>query len=137
MKTIQALDEKAADRVDVEEAIADFDDRLVTLNEAQRAVEMELPDADLDADLDEAAVFRDKAKTARKRASRLLLKLSPVRENESAVSENGQRAVKLPKLELTKFSGDIIEWQTFRDKFKAAVDCSACHHKVYLSAITA
>ena len=122
VKTIQALDEKAADRVDVEEAIADFDARLVTLDEAQRAVEMELPDADLDADLDDAGIFRDKAKTARKKASRLLLKLSPVIENESTVSENGQQAVKLPKLELPKFSGDIIEWQTFWDKFKATVD---------------
>ena len=28
---------------------------------------MELTDADLDADLDDAGVFRDKAKTARKR----------------------------------------------------------------------
>ena len=124
VKTIQALDEKAADRVDVEEAIADFDARLVTLDEAQRAVEMELPDADLDADLNDAGVFRDKAKTARKKASRLLLKLSPVIENESAVSENGQQALKLPKLELPKFSGDIIEWQPFWDKFKATVDSS-------------
>ena len=101
VKTIQALDEKAADSVEVEEAIADFDARLVTLDEAQRAVEMELPDADLDADLDRAGVFRDKAKTARKRASRLLLKLSPVIENEYAVSENVQQAVKLPKLVTT------------------------------------
>ena len=51
-------------------------------------------------------------------------KIVPLIENESAVSENGQQAVKLPKLELPKFSGDIIEWQTFWDKFKATVDSS-------------
>ena len=40
-------------------------------------------------------------------------------------SSNGHHAVKLPKLELTKFDGNIPHWQEFWDSFEATIDSNS------------
>ena len=41
--------------------------------------------------------------------------------NISSSTQNHENNVKLPRLELSKFNGDIIEWKGFWDQFKSTV----------------
>lgn len=135
-RTIRALEAVMAaeivDRVDLEDAVHEFDIRFGAVDEAQTAVEYKLPDADLEADLDEAAQSRGEARVVRRKATRLLLSLRTVTasgteessENGSVTGSEALKTVKLPRLELPKFSGNLTLWQSFWDQFKAIVDAS-------------
>ena len=61
----------------------------------------------------------------------------PVVPVQPIMAQQNQVQVKLPKLDLPKFSGDLLEWTTFHDRFVASVhskDISPCLKFEYLSA---
>ena len=121
------LSEKDIDDTDLDDAVSEFDKRLSALDETQAAVESVITLDELDKDIDEAVIIRDQAKKSRKNASRYLekIKSSLVDDDSASVSSaHSLKTVKLPRLELPKFSGNVIQWQTFWDKFKAIVDMS-------------
>ena len=93
------------------------------LDTAQADVEAEKVDADIEA----AADFMKKCKTAKDKAEKLLaeIKVKPDTAPASSDSDvNMVKTAKLPRLELPKFSGNVMDWPSFWDKFTAIVDKS-------------
>ena len=69
-----------------------------------------------------AADFREKARVSRVNAASKLPELT--QSDQDAVDKStcvSTADVKLPKLPLPKFSGDVLEWQSFWDQFKVNV----------------
>ena len=88
-------------------------------------------------DMNEAAKFREKAISVRIAATERLDALSKLSENKYTGSDNASvvsacsgpgstrnNDVRLPKLVLPKFSGDILEFETFWDQLQANIDDS-------------
>ena len=111
---------------DLEHGLAALTQRLETLSDSQAAVEDYLPEEELQVDIDDASRFLDGAFGAQIEASQKLKQL--VKLEEDSGSEHGScvsnQSVQLPKLSLPEFGGDLTQWQTFWDKFKATVDGS-------------
>ena len=124
---------------EIELAIRDFNRRLEQLDEVQGQLEMLLDDAAMSADIEEADKFRRQARKALVAAEVKLEKL--VNRNSTqpageAVSSHSLRRVNLPKFELPKFDGDVMQWQSFWDQFSAHIgdveDLSNAHKLGYL-----
>ena len=107
----------------VKEALDEFNERLSNLDSAQSAVELAIEEENLDADIEAAYVFREKATKSRLTA---LKKLSSFEHRDDALSNSPESTTtveaKLPKLELPKFDGDILNWTPFWEQFEAVVD---------------
>lgn len=106
-----------------ESAVCVFDHRVATYSELQAEVEIWLESADLEADMDETDKF---LKNARKIRAQVIKHLKESSQNSDKTSSTSKERseVKLPRLELPKFSGDLTEWQSFWDRFEALVDQS-------------
>lgn len=120
-------------RVQLEDAVEEFDRRLATLDTVQAELELEISDPDLlEADLDKADSFRSATRAARVQAAQKLVDLDKAADQarKSSDDSGGSSAVstcanvKLPRLELPKFSGELTQWQSFWDLFVAMVDDS-------------
>ena len=125
MNNLEAvLKQDPADKVDYEEAMSEFDKRLKILDDVQSKVESELPEEEIEADVEQAGAIRDKAKQCLKKVMRAFVKLFPVQLDSDSIYQgtSNVQGVKLPKLELPKFSGVVTEWPTFWEKFEAIVD---------------
>lgn len=121
---IDVMKEDDLDRPLLNEAIEDFDRRLSALDEVQEEYEMVCDR--MDEVIEEAADFRDSAREVRTRAIRILAQLEKKEKDSdtSSLSSDGRLRkpdVKLPKLVLQKFSGDVLQWQSFWDQFVAVV----------------
>ena len=107
----------------VKEALNEFNERLSNLDSAQSAVELAIEEENLDADIEAAYVFREKATKSRLTA---LKKLSNFEHRDDALSNSPESTTtveaKLTKLELPKFDGDILNWTPFWEQFEAVVD---------------
>ena len=129
-------DPDGADEFTLSDAVQEFDKRLSTLDDVQSEIECDLPNEDLDADIEAAANFRDNVRECRMAAGKLLRDMSaankppqPADGDASSVcgsvsnSSHDSRKVeaRLPKLELPKFSGNVKEWPSFWDQYKAIV----------------
>ena len=105
------------------DAIDEFDKRLASFDDIQSELELtiETEEALLDC-VNKAADFREKARVSRVNAASKLLELT--QSDQDAVDKStcvSTADVKLPKLTLPKFSGDVLEWQSFWDQFKVNV----------------
>ncbi|GFR59731.1 hypothetical protein ElyMa_001802400 [Elysia marginata] len=106
-----------------------FSKRLSAYDEAQGAVELVIDMKDLDSDISESADYRISKRKAYIFAGELLAKLTSNVEASCGEGSNKSRSngvgdthqARLPKLELSKFSGDHTQWQSFWDKFQAVV----------------
>ncbi|KAK3868799.1 hypothetical protein Pcinc_025837 [Petrolisthes cinctipes] len=105
-------------------AVSVFDHRLAAFDEQQTAVELHLEDvSDLEADMDETDEFHKYARKIRAEAAKRLKGARDVSDNAST-STKERSEVKLPRLELPKYTGELTEWQSFWDRFEALVDQS-------------
>ena len=115
-------------KVKLGELISDFDKRLEALDCVQTQVEMSFEDLDaLLADIEVSGNYRDSICETRLKALECFEKLSvtnPLEADVTSVTSTGTADVKLPKLSLSKFSGDVLQWQSFWDQFTAVVDSS-------------
>ena len=140
-KKCHALIEKLPD-VDEDvfrSAIATFDERLKSYDEAQKAVEALTDEADLDEMIEAALDYRDEVEEAKMKlitewkkahppppqspqTSELLS--SPRSENGHMQMNNGPPPpnIKLPKIELPRFNGDVLKFNAFWQQFAACVD---------------
>ena len=103
-------------------AVSVFDHRLAVFDDFQAAGGLELEDsADLEAYMDETDKFHKNARKIRAEAAK---RLKGARDdNGTASTSTKERSqVKLPRLELPKYAGELTEWQSFWDKFEAIVD---------------
>lgn len=108
----------------LEAAVSVFDKRLAVLDDLQAAVELEIEDpAELEADIDETDKFHRSARKIRAEAAKRLT--GTRNETDSASTSSKEKSeVKLPRLELPKYAGELTEWQSFWDRFEALVDQS-------------
>ena len=103
----------------------EFDKRLTNLDDVKSRYELSLEDEDaILNDITTAADFRDSARKVRTLATEKFKELSGDSDNKSAahVSSFSMTYVKLPKVNLPVFNGDVLQWQSFWDQFVAAVD---------------
>ena len=104
-------------KVKLGELISDFDKRLEALDCVQTQVEMSFEDLDaLLADIEVSGNYRDSICETRLKALECFEKLSvtnPLEADVTSVTSTGTADVKLPKLSLPKFSGDVLQWQIF------------------------
>ena len=110
--------------IELKAVIENFDSRLSKLDEVQSEIEVELDSDLLDDDLDKAAEFRTKSLIPRMKAAEKLLELHKKDDDDFSTNESSAAGVKLPKLELLKFKGEVTEWQSFWDQFSSHIDNS-------------
>ncbi|KAK3873849.1 hypothetical protein Pcinc_021180 [Petrolisthes cinctipes] len=117
--------------LELEDAIEEFDRRLAALDDTQSAVEMGIVEPDkLEKDIEDADRFRRQVRCHRVQASQkladLLTKTGPP-AGPAAHSDNGatdsvmSNIIRLPRIELPKFSGNVLEWLSFWEQFEALV----------------
>ena len=119
------LEDPELNVVKLSAAMDEFDKRLTNLDDVQSRYELSLEDEDaILNDITTAADFRDSARKVRTLATEKFKELSGDSDNKSAahVSSFSMTDVKLPKLNLPVFNGDVLQWQSFWDQFVAAVD---------------
>ena len=118
------------DKLEVEMALDVLNKRLATLEECQTAVEYELSEEELEADIEKMGDFLKGVSSVKLKATKQLLELTKEEEMDTAHSHFGSGKsfasnslnVNLPKLELPKFHGESTEWQCFWDKFCAMIN---------------
>ena len=119
------LEDPELNVVKLSAAMDEFDKRLTNLDDVQTRYELSLENEDaILNDITTAADFRDSARKVRTLAAEKFKELSGDSGNKSAahVSSFSMTDVKLPKLNLPVFNGDVLQWQSFWDQFVAAVD---------------
>ncbi|XP_068229312.1 LOW QUALITY PROTEIN: uncharacterized protein [Palaemon carinicauda] len=111
-----------------EYAIKEYNQRLAKLDEVQEALEIEVAEEELEQLLDEAHEFRTISVQPRIQAEDQIRKLAAAAcPGSKAGSISGQSDitnVKLPKLELPKFSGEVTQWQSFWDQYNSHIDAT-------------
>ena len=116
------------DRHDIDElssAMENLEARLYALQQAQTAVELEIPEEEMEeeiaaaADLFEQAFMVKTKLTKHMNRHRSTSALAP-----SEVSQTGP-TVRLPKLNLPKFDGNVENWRSFWETFEANVGSQA------------
>ena len=114
------LEDPELNVVKLSAAMDEFDKRLTNLDDVQSRYELSLEDEDaILNDITTAADFRDSARKVRTLATEKFKELSGDSDNKSAahVSSFSMTDVKLPKLNLPVFNGDVLQWQSFWDQF--------------------
>ena len=105
---------KAVDFTELEDTLKDFDNRLAALDDIQMELEMFLEPEEMDADQEAAEGLRNEANKVRRMAYKLLSTSLEVDDDQSdsqslqSLSSSAHMA-RLPKLELPKFDGKIVE----------------------------
>jgi hypothetical protein len=101
---------------------------MAALDEIQTEIEMDLEDPNLqEDDIIKASEFRNNALIAMMAAIELRSKMKADKVDSTMSASSGPVVSKvsvqtrLPKLEITKFKGEITEWQTFWDQFETIV----------------
>ena len=117
------LESKEPDQSELELALGEFSRRLASWDATQAAVEAALDEADVEDDIQSAGDFRDGCCTVQLKAVKLVrTQASQVGGEASSHGDGG--SLKLPKIDLPKFSGNILEWSQFWESFAACVDSS-------------
>ena len=125
VKKLQSvIDDDESDKVAYQDALEELNKRLQSLEKTQTEVELATEsDDELEQEIDAGIKFYDKAQEVRTVANRNLEEIirdESVAKPPKAVDQH----VKLPKIQLPKFSGIITEWPSWWDQFKATIDRS-------------
>ena len=111
----------------VKDAIEQLHKRVDKLDNIQSELELLTATDALDTEIAQAEQFRESVRKPIIQANKLLSKLS-MNPNASTLSVDPASEVckvKLPKLEIPKFSGDLTKWTTFWESFEALVHNSS------------
>ena len=131
--TIKINEELRKDEPNVtslEEWNEQLNNRETSLTELDREIESITPVDDLDEEVNGAIHYMDEIKAAyvRTRRYREKLKEDASFESQSSIQGNRIPVMKLPKLTIENFSGDISKWQNFWSQFSETI-----HKNQYLS----
>ncbi len=133
----EILDSDTATVYDIQDAVDNFDERLEQLDDAQSKLEEETAEGDVEAVVNEAAEYRTKMRKIRIHATGRLAELS--NKSKSSSNPDGKMStVRLPEIDLPKFSGDYSKWTQFWELFESLVDktdMSAVSKFTYLSSV--
>ena len=113
---------------ELELLISDFEKKLDKFDQTQETLEVETEGNDeINSVINEAAEFKGRSfptrVAAEERRKRLIDAKNPPPAAAPAAPQD--KDVKLPKLELPKFSGDVTLWQSFWDQFTSHIDSSS------------
>ena len=122
------LEAKEPDLTALALGVSELEGRLIKWETAQEAFELELEEDQLDAEVAAAGEFRDKCLVVKARAAKMLscsnsAAAACAPEGGSAHSE-ATGTMKLPKIDLPRFSGNVLEWTKFWESFQACVGAS-------------
>lgn len=99
----------------------DMESRLKAMDELQSEVEVLFTtDEEMMEDIEKAALFRDSVTAVLTNLCKALRQMEQ-ETRPSTGSASGAKAVKLPKIDLPKFSGDVLNWMPFWESFQSAV----------------
>ena len=117
---------KVLSEVEYNSALATFNERLAKWDDAQAAYEAIVEEAELDDLINSAADFREKAVKVRDELIKNWIN-SQNKENQdndkhSTRTSNVAPQVNLPRIDLPKFSGDVLKFAPFWQQFKSCVD---------------
>ena len=101
--------------------VSNFELKLKTFDETQSAVEELLSPELLESEIEHSEAFREEKVCFLVKAKELLETQTNQTESLSDTRTSSNSHAKLPQLELPKFNGDHIQWQSFWDKFAAVV----------------
>ena len=126
MEDLLARDDVGSElwRMEASLAEADFMKRLEAFDTAQLAVEAVIDEDKLAEDLEKSAIFRDNFSVVR---AKLQWQLARGARGGPSAELNGSAAqarLRLPKLDLPHFDGDVQKWEPFWQSFECAVDGS-------------
>ena len=129
----------------LDEAVSELNNKLYELEKLDDACLADLADEEIEAAVEESDAILQSAKEVRRTAMNKIHQLESkfkssddVDEKTSNVSTRAKVDVKLPKLELPKFGGEVLEWPSFWDRFSVAVDqldTPAVNKFVYLDSL--
>ena len=132
-KLKELLDDDVIDFVQISEEKSEFEIRLKSYDDAQRAVELLITDdLELEASIETSEDFREEKRSTFIEVQRTLETKAELTSSTSSVHEDippvqprrEKVNARLPKIELPRFRGDPSNWQPFWDKFLAIVDGS-------------
>ena len=126
-KIEQAVSSKGVKLLALSDLPDDFDKRLVDFDVAEAEHEQELSETDIADAIETAGEVRDRAILSKQKAVKLLSELKKMASAEAGHevrSDSASDKVRLPKLQLPKFSGDVLKWPQFWDSFSVTVDSS-------------
>ena len=125
-----AQDITSVSGVRYDSSLKTFHERLSKWDEAQTDLELLVEENKLDDMINEAADYREKAIQARDNLVDVWIEAHPQdvaeEERSSAASQSGTTSskptVNLPRIDLPKFSGDVLKFTSFWQQFTACVD---------------
>ena len=120
-KQITDLCDLDSDTDTLTDCVSQLTTKLKTLDAVQAEIEALLPPTEIETDIEDAFLFNQKASQVKVRANTLL----KGREQKVSKDEKGVilqvSSAKLPKIELPRFSGNILEWCSFQEQFDAVI----------------
>ena len=109
----------------IQDAVSNLEKRFCTFDEIQGQLEVTVPDEEMDECINNAANFRDSKLSVLLQGRKILMNnednVSTSASSEKSRSAEPVLTVHLRKLDIGKFSGDVIEWKPFWEKFEALI----------------
>lgn len=111
----------------LEECFEQLNNKEECLNELDQDIEGQTEDDELEGEVESVMHYRDEICLRKTRIKRTIKKCVHDDDSESSVSSRRSQAVhrsyvvKLPKLVIDKFSGDISQWQGFWSQYETAI----------------
>ena len=109
----------------IQDAVSNLEKRFGTFDEIQSQLEVTVPAEEMDECINKAADFRDSKLSVLLQGRKILMNnednVSTSASSEKSRSAESVLNVYLPKLDIGKFSGDVIEWKPFWEKFEALI----------------
>ena len=109
----------------IQDAVSNLEKRFCAFDEIQSQLEVTVPAEEMDECINNAADFRDSKLSVLLQGRKILMNnednVSTSASSEKSRSAESVLNVHLPKLDIGKFSGDVIEWKPFWEKFEALI----------------
>ena len=115
----EALNSEEFDVFELKEAKQECEKRLAALDEVLSNLELEIEESELGQVIEEASIFRELIVRNIRTASK---KLASAEDGHEGSASAGSPGLRLPRLDLPTFAGDIIQWSHFWESFETSVD---------------
>ena len=108
------LNDEELDIVAIEVTLKDVEEKLAGFEEIQTRLEMAVPENEMEDYIGSAAKYKDSKKKILMKARKAVLNIERS-DTETSRSNNSllTHYVNLPKLDIGKFRGNVIEWMPF------------------------
>ena len=123
---LEKKDLRNVSNVEYENAVGNFEKRLLAWDDAENVVESLLEEADIEQEINSAADYRERCERVKLSLMATWAKTNVTDSRSEGLrteSESStQRSVRLPKLDLPKFNGSVVQFMPFWQQFESCVD---------------